>query len=67
VPQGASTSPFLANLALEEGLMNRRARCLQYADDGIFYGGTLGDKTFPKGENEDMRRASIEFNKDKSD
>jgi hypothetical protein len=33
----------------------------------MFYGGELGDKTFPKGENEDMRRASIEFNKDKSD
>jgi len=67
VPQGASTSPFLANLALEEGLMNRRARCLQYADDGLFYGGVMGDKTFPKGENEDMRRANLEFNKDKSD
>lgn len=38
VPQGAPTSPFLSALALEEGLLELELGCVQYADDGIFYG-----------------------------
>jgi hypothetical protein len=38
VPQGAPTSPFLASLALENSLFALGNGCVQYADDGIFYG-----------------------------
>lgn len=63
-PQGAPTSPFLSNLALEEGLMELEDKnCIQYADDGIFY----ADRSFKEPvENTSMDMASIRFNKEKS-
>lgn len=64
VPQGSPTSPFLSNLALEEGLMERsNIECIQYADDGLFY--SSRDFKIPE-ENTSMNMASVEFNKEKS-
>lgn len=38
VPQGAPTSPFLGNIALDGPILSRGLDAIQYADDGLYYG-----------------------------
>jgi hypothetical protein len=38
VPQGCPTSPFLSAVALSKAIMGRNIPCVQYADDGLYYG-----------------------------
>jgi hypothetical protein len=62
LPQGASISPFLANVALEDTLFLMNPRFVQYADDGLFY----GDNPINLKPNHKMKVANIELNESKS-
>lgn len=64
VPQGAPTSPFLGNIALEGPILGRGLDAIQYADDGLYYG-DLGDTPIIT-PNSGMVTANIYFNLQKS-
>lgn len=64
VPQGANTSPLLASLILEDGILNRGMEAVMYADDGIYYGNLDQPIITP---NSGMLEGNIYFNLGKSD
>jgi hypothetical protein len=67
VGQGTATGPFLAALALENSLFTTKNGCVQYADDGVFFGDGL-DLTFRNdkaGTDEDPWRG-VQFHPTKS-
>lgn len=63
VPQGANTSPLLATLILEDGILNRGIDALMYADDGLYYGDIDQPVITP---NNGMLEGNIFFNLGKS-
>jgi len=63
VPQGANTSPLLASLILEDGILNRGMDAVMYADDGIYYGDLDQPIITP---NSGMLEGNIYFNLGKS-
>lgn len=83
LPQGAPTSPFLASIALIKPIMQREGlNCIQYADDGLYYGNLHGEAYLEQREdgkiygnpnqipiltpNTAMQQSNIHFNLDKS-
>lgn len=68
VPQGAPTSPALANLAMHESILSRPTQgnpleSLAYADDGLWYGNITQPLITP---NTGMVRGNITINTNKS-
>jgi retron-type reverse transcriptase len=64
VPQGAPTSPVLANIGLHNSILDRPGlKTIMYADDGIYYGDINQPVITP---NSGIVSANIHFNLNKS-
>jgi len=63
VPQGTPLSPLLSILALEDTIMARR-NAVMYADDGLLFGGSPRECSFPRGDL--INESGITLNKSKS-
>lgn len=64
VPQGAPTSPVLANIGLHNSILDRPGlKTLMYADDGLYYGKINQPVITP---NSGMVSANVHFNLNKS-
>lgn len=63
IPQGASTSPLLATLTLENAIMDRGVKTVMYADDGLYYGDIDQPLITP---NSGILEANIHFNLEKT-
>lgn len=62
LPQGAPTSPFFSNIAINSAVLpdevsGKGVKKLEYADDGLLY----GDKAFTVRQTDRMRKAGIYF------